>query len=399
MLKRNLAIMWFSNFFIGGSLTMVMPFISLYIESFGVFSEEYVQHWSGITFAATFVTAFLFSPVLGRLGDRFGRKRILLMLGLGMSLSLFLMGMVTTVWQLLALRLFMGFFAGSIPITQAFISTQTPKEIAGKVLGTLQTGNITGTLLGPMIGGFLADSIGYAGTFRGTSAIILISVLLITMVKEFRVDIKLDEKINYSRLDVVQLIIRNPALTAVLFISMLIQIALFSIQPILALFVSDIHGPENLAFFSGLAFSAAGFGNLIMARKWGELADKIGYVKILIFLLLAGGVLYIPGMFVTEVWQLILIRFGLGVTIGGIIPVRMAYIRQEAPVTIQGEILGYNQSLRFLGNIIGPILGGFLAASYGFPSVFLVTSILLLLSGFTLLVVTRKMHDSKNEVQ
>ncbi|OCA83051.1 MFS transporter [Bacillus sp. FJAT-27225] len=392
MLKRNLAIMWFSNFFIGGSLTMVMPFISLYIESFGTFSEEYVQRWAGITFAATFVTAFLFSPILGRLGDKYGRKKILIFLGLGMSLSLFLMGMVTTVWQLLLLRLFMGFFAGSIPVTQAFISTQTPKEMAGKVLGTLQTGNITGTLLGPLIGGFLADSIGYADTFKGTSSIILISVLLITMVKEFRVDMKRGKKANYSRLDVVQLILRNPTLTTVLLISMFIQIALFSIQPILALFVSEIHGPENLAFFSGLAFSAAGFGNLMMARKWGELADKKGYIKILILLLLAGGILYIPGMFVQEVWQLVLIRFGLGITIGGIIPVRMAFIRQEAPVAIQGEVLGYNQSLRFLGNIIGPVLGGVLAGSYGFPSVFLVTSILLLLSGFALLAVTRRIR-------
>ncbi|WP_316570874.1 MFS transporter [Neobacillus sp. YIM B06451] len=396
LLKRNLMIMWFSNFFVGGSMTMVLPFISLYINTLGNFSETYVQHWAGITFAATFVTAFLFSPVLGRLGDRYGRKRILIVLGMGMSVSLFLMGVVETVWQLFTLRLFMGFFAGMVSITQAFISTQTPKHMAGKVLGTLQTGSIAGTLLGPLIGGFLADSFGYALTFKGTSAIILISVILIFSAREHKLTSKENKKTYYTRMEVIHHILGNPALATVLFISMLIQVALFSIQPILALFVSELHGPENLAFISGLAFSAAGVGNLMMARKWGDLADRKGYLNILIILLLSGAAIYTLGAFVTEVWQLILIRFGLGITTGGIIPVRMAYIRQEAPIAIQGEVLGYNTSLRFLGNIVGPVLGGFLAGSLGFASVFIVTSALLLISGLTLLAVTRRVQLSKS---
>ncbi|WP_048823346.1 MFS transporter [Bacillus sp. B-jedd] len=390
LLKRNLTIMWFSNFFVGGSMTMVLPFISLYIETFGSFSPAYVQHWAGITFAATFVTAFLFSPILGRAGDRYGRKKILIGLGLGMSVSLYLMGVVSTVWQLLALRLFMGFFAGLISITQAFISTQTPKRMAGKVLGTLQTGSIAGTLLGPLAGGFLADSLGYDATFKGTSAIILISVILITRAREYKLSESDEKRVEYSRFDVIQYIVRKPALATVLLISMFIQVALFSIQPILALFVGKLNGPENLAFISGLAFSASGVGNLLMARKWGELADRKGYLNILIILLLSGAAIYTLGTVVTEVWQLVVIRFGLGITIGGIIPVRMAYIRQEAPVAIQGEVLGYNTSLRFLGNIAGPLMGGFLAGSLGFSAVFLVTSSLLFLSGVTLLTVSRK---------
>src|SRR5699024_11334246 len=56
-----------------------------------------------------------------------------------------------------------------------------------------------------------------------------------------------------------------------------------------------------------------------------------------------------------------------------IIPLRIAYIRQEAPLSMQGEVLGYNTSLRFLGNIIGPALGGMLASLFGFASVFVVT--------------------------
>lgn len=125
-------------------MTMVLPFISLYIESMGNFSERYVQHWSGLTFGITFVSAFIFSPIWGKVGDRFGRKKILIYSGVGMGTSILLMGFAQSVFQLFMLRFFMGFFSGFISMSQAYISTQTPKKIAGRVLGTLQTGSITG---------------------------------------------------------------------------------------------------------------------------------------------------------------------------------------------------------------------------------------------------------------
>ncbi|MGA9226560.1 MAG: MFS transporter [Mesobacillus sp.] len=394
--KRNLIIMWFANFFIAGSMTMVMPFLSLYIETFGDFTEKYVQNWSGITFSITFVTAFLFSPVIGRMGDRFGRKKILIFMAFGMGLSIFLLGFAHSVWQLFLLRMFMGLFSGFIPVSQALISTQTPKEHAGKVLGTLQTGSITGSLLGPMIGGVLADSLGYAATFQSTSVFILVSGLLVFKVMEHRIDIKKGTKTNYSRKEVIQHILKNPIMVNVLLMSMLVQIAHFSIQPILSLYVGELHGHVNLAFYSGIAFSAAGLGNLMMARNWGKIADKVGYIKILVILLFLSAIVYLPGGFVENIWQLVLIRFLLGITIGGIIPVRVAYIRQEAPIAMQGEVLGYNTSLRFFGNIIGPVLGGFLAGYYGFTSVFIVTSGLLLVSG---LVLYGSMHRNPQYVK
>ncbi|WP_369792746.1 MFS transporter [Virgibacillus sp. SK37] len=389
LVKRNLAIMWFANFFIAGSITMVLPFISLYIESFGDFSDAYVQNWSGWIFAITFVTAFIFSPIWGRIGDKYGRKKILIFSAVGLGLSVFLMGFATSVWQLFLLRLFMGIVTGFIPMSQALISTQTPKEIAGRVLGTLQTGSITGTLMGPLIGGSLADTFGYASTFKGVSITVFLSAIIVTFgIKE--INVKLSSKESdykpYSSKEVILHIVKKPVLLVVMLISVLVQVAHFSIQPILSLFVADIHGPQSIAFFSGMAFSAAGLGNLLMTRRWGRLGDKIGYIKILIFLLFMAGIVYFPGAFVTNIWQLVVLRFLLGISIGGIIPVRIAYIRQEAPLSMQGEVLGYNTSLRFLGNIIGPSLGGFLAGFFGFSAVFFVTSALLILSGVIMLI-------------
>lgn len=377
--------MWFANFFVAGSMTMVLPFLSLYIETFGNFTNQYVQNWSGWAFGITFVAAFIFSPIWGRIGDKYGRKKILVVSALGLGLSVFLMGSVTSVFQLFLLRLFMGVFTGFISMSLALISTQTPKNIAGRVLGTLQTGSITGSLMGPLIGGVIADSVGYAMTFHWTSITIFLSAFLVLFgIKEQKIESEEGERTGYSSKEVLLHIARDPILLMVMFVSMIIQIAHFSIQPILSLYVTELHGPANIALFSGIAFSAAGLGNLTMAKNWGRIADKIGYIKIMIFLLFMAAVVYFPGAFVTNIWQLVILRFLLGISIGGIIPVRTAYIRQEAPLSMQGEVLGYNTSIRFLGNIIGPMLGGMLSGLFGFSAVFFVTSALLLISGLML---------------
>lgn len=384
--------MWVANFFAAGSMTMVIPFISLYIDSLGNFSDAYVQKWSGLVFAITFVTAFIFSPIWGRIGDKLGRKRILVMLASGMGISVLLMGYVTSVWQLFVLRFFMGFFTGFVSMSQAFISVQTPSKIAGKVLGTLQTGSITGTLMGPLLGGVIADSLGYAASFKLTSITLFASACVVAFgVKEMQVKVtSAADQISYSSKEVIMHIVRNPVFLTVLLISTIVQVAHFSIQPILSLYVVEINGPANIALMSGIAFSVAGLGNLFLARHLGSIGDRIGYVKVLIFLLFMAGIFYFPGAFVTNIWQLVVLRFLVGIAIGGIIPVRVAYIREMAPLSMQGEVLGYNTSLRFLGNIAGPALGGMVASMYGFSAVFVITSILLVGSGALLLFIWNK---------
>src|SRR5699024_11065604 len=256
----------------------------------------------------TFGTAFIFSPIWGRIGDKYGRKNILILSAMGMGLSVLLMGFANSVWELFFLRLFMGIFTGFIPMSQALISTQTPKEIAGRVLGTLQTGSVTGNLMGPLLGGVLADMFGYSATFKWVSVTIFLSGLLVLFgIREvlYKNTESTEEQLTYTSKEVVLHIIGHPVLLVVMLISALVQIAHFSIQPILSLYVAEIHGPVNIAFFSGMAFSAAGLGNLLMARRWGRWGDRIGYIKILIFLLFMAGIVYFPGAFVTNIWQLV----------------------------------------------------------------------------------------------
>lgn len=383
--------MWISSFLISGSLTMVMPFLSLLIDSMGNYSTEFVLKWAGLVFGVTFVTAFLISPVWGRLGDHHGRKKLLLFLSFGASLCILLMGIATSVYHIFIIRFFMGFFAGFIPMAQAFIATQTPKKIAGKVMGTLQTGSVSGGLFGPLIGGWLADSFGFTYTFLLTGFIILFTFLMILVgVKEVEVNKNHSKKEDFSSKQVFQFIFTSPLLLAVMVVGMLVQIANFSIQPLLAIYVGELHGQQNLAFFSGAAFSVVGLGNLLLSREWGKLGDRFGHDKILLILALVGAVVYVPQAFVTSIWQLLILRLFLGMVIGGVIPCIVAYIRQAAPFSIQGEVLGYNTSFRFFGNVVGPIMGGFISGYIGISSVFFVTSGLFILGGLVLWMVRSK---------
>lgn len=383
--KRNFLIMWTANFFVAASATMIMPFLSLFLSTFGDFSDDYVRRWSGYVFGISFLMAFLVSPLWGRFGDKYGYKKILIMTGAGIATSIFLMGFVQSVHQLFVLRLLMGAVTGFIPTSLALISAQTKKEEAGRTLGTLQMGTVSGGLFGPLIGGLLADQFGFTYTFFITSAVIYISVLLVAFgIKEKPLRTKEEGKKSYSRKQVLQHIFKSPLLLTIMFLTLLIQIGNFSIQPLLALYVSELHGPVNLAFFSGLAFSATGAGNLLASRKWGALGDRIGHEKVLIGLLIASVFCFIPQALVSTLWQLMIFRFLFGMVMGGIIPCITAFIRQTAPVSMQGEVLGYNTSFKFLGNVAGPVLGGTIAGGFGISAVFYVTAGLFL-SGAILL--------------
>jgi MFS transporter, DHA1 family, multidrug resistance protein len=372
--------MWIANFLVAASATMILPFLSLYIATFGDYSSAYVQKWSGFVFGITFLTAFLISPLWGRFGDKHGRKKILLITGFGIAISVFLMGYATSVTELFILRMFMGIVTGFIPTSIALISAQTEKKHAGKVLATVQTGTVSGGLFGPLIGGSLVDVVGFQYTFILTSSFIALATFIVAIgIKEIVVKDKGSGKKTYSRKEVFRLVFQSKLLLAVMLISFFIQTANFSIQPLLALYVNELTtNTTNLAFIAGLAFSITGLGNLISTRSWGNLGDRIGHDKVLIICLVLAVIFFIPQAFVTNIWQLVFLRFLYGIQVGGLIPCMTAYIRQLAPLSIQGEILGYNQSFRFLGNVVGPVLGGVLSGYFGISFVFYFASSLFL---------------------
>ena len=193
----------------------------------------------------------------------------------------------------------------------------------------------------------------------------------------------------YSRRNILWAIFHHRLLFNVMLVSALIQIGNFSIQPLLSLYVSELSHTEEVALLAGITFSAAGLGNIFFARFWGHLSDQVGYEKVLKYLLIACVIFIVPQAFVTDLWQLMLLRFFYGIVSGGLIPITAALIRRDTPIEVQGEIMGYNQSFRFLGNILGPVLGGFIAGFGGIHSVFYTTGLLFLVSVSIYYVISR----------
>ncbi|WP_418910833.1 multidrug efflux MFS transporter [Bacillus subtilis] len=393
--KKNFVIVWLANFFVSASTTMIVPFLSLYIETLSSFSNGFVQRWSGYVFGITFLMAFLVSPFWGRFGDKRGYKKILMATGTGIALSIFFMGFVTSVYQLFFLRMAMGLVTGFIPTSLAMISAQTPKSSAGKTLGTLQMGQVSGSLFGPLLGGMLADRFGFTYTFFITAFVIFSSVLLVLFgVKEKPLAEKTAKRTSYSRKEVLSYIFYHPALWVMMLLTMLIQTGNFSIQPLLALYVNELHGPVNLAFFSGMAFSATGLGSLLLARKWGDLGDRYGHRRILIGLLLAASFFFIPQALASSLSVLLVFRFLFGMAMGGLLPCITAAIRVQAPGSIQGEVLGYNVSFRFLGNVLGPLLGGIISSHFTISATFYVTAFLFFAGACMLWIMQKLRKDS-----
>ncbi len=393
--KKNFFIIMFTNFLVAGSTTMIMPFLSLYIESLGNFTDEYVQRWSGLVFGITFVAALIMSPIWGRIADKYGFKPILIINGFGIAISIFMMGTADSVTELFLIRLFMGVVTGFIPTSLAFVSSQTSKETAGKTLGTLQMGSVSGTLFGPVLGGLMADAFGFQYTFLITASVISVAALFVVFGLHEIKRIKQKDAHVYAPKTIITGILSHRLILNVMIITALIQIGNFSIQPLLSLYVAQLtEGSGQVAFLAGITFSATGVGSLLFARRWGRLGDSIGYEKVLGFLLLLAFIFIIPQAFVNELWQLIILRLLFGIAVGGMIPTTTALMRREAPIEIQGEIMGYNTSFRFLGNIIGPMFGGIVSGFIGISSVFIVTGVLFVLAfGFLRFTLAKPEQD------
>ncbi|HEC2616130.1 TPA: multidrug efflux MFS transporter MdtG [Raoultella ornithinolytica] len=352
--KRNLTVTWLGCFLTGAAFSLVMPFLPLYVEQLGVTGHSALNMWSGLVFSITFLFSAVASPFWGGLADRKGRKIMLLRSALGMAIVMMLMGLAQNIWQFLVLRALLGLLGGFIPNANALIATQIPRQKSGWALGTLSTGAVSGALLGPLAGGFLADHWGLRTVFFLTASVLLVCfILTLFFIREQFVPVTKKEMLNAR--DVFSSL-KSPKLVLSLFVTtMIIQVATGSIAPILTLYVRELAGDVgNIAFISGMIASVPGVAALISAPRLGKLGDRIGPEKILIVALMVSVLLLIPMSFV----QTLLVY--------------------NSTSQVAGRIFSYNQSFRDIGNVTGPLIGAAVSASYGFRAVFFVTAMVVL---------------------
>lgn len=393
--EQNLFVLWFGTFMAGIGFSLVMPFMSLYIDTLGNYSTSQLNFWSGLTFSSTFFVTTLISPWWGKLADQKGRKLMLLRASLGMAVVIASMGCVTSVYQLVALRLLQGIFSGYISNATALVATGTPKEKSGQVLGTLATGSVTGTLLGPLLGGISASAFGYRPTFFITG-IILFFVFLLSLffVHETFVPIK---KENMASAKQIFKELKYPHVVIGMFVTtMIIQASNNSISPIISLYIRQLlNGHGSVTLISGIIASIPGIATLIAAPRFGRLGDKIGSERILAIGLGFAILVYIPMAFVTNVWELAALRFLIGISDACLLPAVQALITKYSPHHAAGRIFSYNQSFQATGNVVGPMIGSSVSSVFGYRGVFLSTSLLVLVNFLLVRRNTQEIHDNE----
>jgi len=377
--KRNLYSLWTAEFLAVLGMALVLPFLPFYIRELGAVEPEEVKRWSGLIYAAPFFLAIFTGPLWGWLGDRYGRRMMLIRAIFGFAATSFLMAFAQTVTQMFIFRLIQGGVAGFIAATLAIVATTTPRQHMGYAMGILQTSLTTGGVIGPLVGGFLADLIGYRNIFFLTGGLgFLAGFLVILLVQE---DGKPGEKRKSLGLfSNYRFVFTSPILSTIFVASLLVQLAIMGIQPILSLFVESLWSrAESLSTMAGFVFGVTGFASLIAAPYWGKRGDRIGYKKTLVITSLATGISYAPQGWATDVYQLLILRFVQGLFVGGILPALYTLTSLNAPDERRGGILGITRSGLLIGNAAGPVSGGFLAASLGMRPIFFFTAALLIL--------------------
>ncbi|CRK81196.1 multidrug efflux MFS transporter [Neobacillus massiliamazoniensis] len=379
LLKRNLIVCWFGMFITSVGMSQLGPILPLYIKHLGVHSSALIDQFSGIAFGITFIISAVFSPIWGKAADKYGRKPMLLRASLGMAVVVCCMGFVQNVYELVGLRLLQGVITGYSTACTTLIATQTDKEHAGWALGTLSTASISGSLLGPMIGGFIGENFGLQNVFFITGAMLLITFITTALfVKESFT--RQDKKV--LRIKEIWSSIPDKDLTIIMTVTFfVITLALYSVEPIITVYITELsHNTSHVALLAGMAFSASGLASIIAAPRLGKISDKIGAQKVILVTLIVSGLLFIPQAFVKNPWQLMVLRFLLGLATAGLIPSVNTLIKRITPDALTGRVFGYTMSAAYLGTFAGSILGGQVAAYLGIRYVFFITSGLLLIN-------------------
>jgi len=374
---RTLWLMVGIQFTMSVALSVVSPILPLFLPELGVTSPGAVNFWSGVLNSLNFLIAALVSPIWGLIADKYGRKMMVLRSSLAICIFTALMGLSHHVWQLVGLRTLMGAFSGFSASAIALVATQTPERKLGYALGWLSTGQLVGTLTGPLFGGALADLTGdYRLTFFLTSTIAATAVLMTYFaVSDSPKQSPKDREQTIFR--AISSLAKIRGLLPIFLVLLLAQFGVRSVQPIITPFIQElISSKTGIATLAGFAFSVTGIADVIASPFLGKRSDQLGYRRVLLICLLGAAISSLPQSVVSEYWQFVALRFLVGIFVGGILPTANALVGQLVPYEQRGLAYGMTASAAFFGSFLGPFTGGSVAALIGIRWVFVITALL-----------------------
>jgi DHA1 family multidrug resistance protein-like MFS transporter len=238
---------------------------------------------------------------------------------------------------------------------------------------------LIGSLIGPVMGGILADlTHSYRAPFFWCAGITCAGLILVWAVVTENFSPASTSGKSKSLFSGLGLLTGSAGLSALFLVLLMAQFSTRTVQPVVTIFVQELIGtPPQIATLAGIAFSITGLANLIAAPFLGNRSDIIGYRRVLLICLLGATLTSAPQIFVGDYWTFVAERFAVGLFIGGILPTANALIGRSVSRESRGTIYGMTASATFLGNSLGPLAGGGIAAGFGIRWVFVMTTLLL----------------------
>jgi DHA1 family multidrug resistance protein-like MFS transporter len=376
--QRTLGALWLAQTLTIIGFSLRTPFLPFFVAELGARNLETQVLWAGAINAGGAAVMAITAPLWGALADRYGRKLMVLRAMVAGSVTIGLMALATSPWQLFVLRLVEGGFTGTVTASTTLAASTVPRERLGFGLGLMQMAVFSGSAVGPLIGGVLADQIGYRATFVLAGSLLLVSALLVAFLVEERFEPPSRRAGHGETGGETWRLLLAPALLGIVVSLFALRAASMALQPIVPLLVAQLaRGSSAVNSLAGLAMGVSGMTSAVASVGLGRLSDRIGQRPLLIASGALAAATFLPLGLTTQVWQVIVLQALFGIASGGMLPTANALVARLTPEGRRGTIYGFTTTASSLGAFVGPLVGTALAAALGLHAPFLVIGLAL----------------------
>lgn len=340
---------------------IVIPLLPFYGEHYGA-SPEVV----GLLMATYSFAQFIGAPIWGRLGDRMGRKPVLMISVAGAAVGYVWLGFAPALWSLFAARAFGGFMAGNIATAFAYVADVTEKKDRAKGMGMIGAAFSLGFIAGPAIGGVLSGHDPAHANYTtpmlvaaglSTLAFVLASVFLKESLPPEKRATAIAKEEKRGRFQLIREMAGRPNIGMLLLLAFLSVFVFSGLEATFAMWSRRQYGwgPEqNGWLFAGIGFISA----MIQGGMIGRLAKRFGEGRLVVqgAAALAIGLALIP--FADKLWVLIVAMAFATYGFSVISPSLNSSISLNAADNEQGTLMGVNRSVTTLSRVLGPAFAG-----------------------------------------
>ncbi len=373
--RRNLLVTVAMVFSVFTGFAFVLPFLPLFVRDLGVAEPETAALWAGVLIGVSPLLAGLLAPVWGRLADRHGHKGVALKALASYVVLLALTSAVSSVGQLLVLRVGIGLFGGIGPLGLAMATAQARREDTGRAVGLVQAAQILSAAVGPLAGGLLADAIGTRGTFLATATLCALALVLVAAFYE---ESGRPERPAAAPPATFEAVTARPGVLALLGVLFVVNFIGRSFTPILPLHLQALGvAPGRLASATGVLISAYSVAAAISATTLGRLSRTHPPRGLLIATLFGGAATVLPMALVPRFEMLLALAVGLGLVAGGSLTLCYTMGGLMVPVDVRTTAFGFFSGAALFGGAVSPSFAG-LVAHAGLRGIYWVDGVLYL---------------------